>query len=168
MITAKQTLKNPELLIRHRDKFKNIKIFGYPWYRVFRKHPYLYREFSDRFDEMDGEDVSYASRDDPTLALDLKDYLYKMTGWGVARALRATPILVLEFKDHLHRMDGADIGWLEDHRPELSLCLRYRSNPDRVEAAHYILFPHELDNLNKKEKREIGKRIMELLKEEKI
>jgi len=168
MIDWKEALENPELMIKYKDDLKDIKIFDPPWYLVFEGHPCLYREFSDRFDEMDGEDVSYALRDDPTLALDLKDYLYKMDGWGVARALRATPILVPDFKEYLHKMDNFDADGVLEIHPELSLCIKYRDYPDKAEAAYYVLFPHELDNLNKKEKREMGKRIMEILKKEKI
>ena len=142
MITWKEALENPELMIKYKDDLKDVKIFDPPWYLVFEGYPCLYREFSDRFDEMDGEDVSYALRDDPTLVSDLKEYLYKIERWSVT--------------------------WLLRRCPELSLCIKYRDYPDKAEAAYYVLFPHELDNLNKKEKREIGKRIMEFLGEEKI
>ena len=167
MITVKQAMENPELMIKHRDKFKNIEIFKDPWYIVFWKHPYLYREFPDRFDEMDGWDVSRALMMDPTLISDLKDYLYKMDRMDIAYTLRDAPTLVLVLKDYLHKMDRWTTDYLLEGRPGLSLCLKYRYDPDKLEAAYYVGYPHELINLNNEEKREMSKRIMELLREEK-
>jgi hypothetical protein len=141
MITCDEALKNPELMIKYKEDLKNIKIFRDPWYRVFWRYPYLYREFSDRFDEMVGWDVHNALIDDPTLALDLRDYLY-----------------ILE---------EAHSNWVLRHHPELSLCLKYKDHPDRAEVAYYVGYPHALDNLDKEEKREMSKRIIELLREEK-
>ena len=142
MITWEEVLENLELRIKQEEDPVGKRMFGHPWYHVFRNHPHLYREFSDRFDEMDGNDIAFALRDDLTLVLDLKEYLY--------------------------RLDGRELGWLLKYLPEISLCLKYKDNPDKAEAAYYILFPHELDDLNKEEKRKIGRRIIELLKEEKI
>jgi hypothetical protein len=141
MITAKQARETPELMIKHKEDLKNIKIFEVPWYRVFWRYPYLYREFSDRFDEMVGWDVSRALTNDPTLVLDLKNYL--------------------------HKMDKIDIDWVLEDRPEMSLCMKYRDDVDRIDAAYYITFPHELDGLDKEEKRKMGKKIIEFLREEK-
>ena len=141
MITVKQVLVNPEVMIKHKDNLKNIQIFLPPWYGVFRQYPYLYREFSDRFDEMDWLDIACALRDDPTLISDLKNHLCNLNGW--------------------------DIKWLLERCPKLSLCMRYRGDPNKVEAAYYVGYPHELNNLNKEEKREMSKRIMEFLRGEK-
>ena len=140
MITWEEAFENPELMIKYKDKFKNVEIFSYPWYEVFRQYPYLYREFSDRFDELGWLDIACALRDDFTLVLDLKKYL--------------------------HKMSEEYIGLVVDYRPEMSLCMKYREYPDKVEAAYYITFPHEVNNLNNEEKREILKKTMELLKEE--
>ena len=167
MITVKQALKNPELMIKYKDRFKNIKVFKNPWLWVFINHPHLYREFSDRFDEMDGVGVTFALRDDPTLAPDLKDYLYKMSGTDIAATLGDTPTLVLDFKDHLHKIERWNVVGLLEVHPKLSLCMKYRDHPDKIEALHYVGHPHESDNLNKEEKREMGKKIIELLQEEK-
>ena len=141
MISWEKACEEPELMITHKDDLKNEAIFKEPWYGVFRKNPHLYREFSDRFDEMDGIDIACALRDDPTLTPDLKN--------------------------QLHKMDRIDIGWLLGFCPEMSLCMKYKGDPDKFEAAYYVLFPHQLDSLNKEEKREMSKRIMELLGEEK-
>ena len=168
MITPEEARKNPELMIKYKDDLKNIKIFKHPWYWVFEKHPYLYREFSNRFDEMDGWDISHALRATPALIPDFKDYLHKMGGADVSHIVRGGPILVLDLKNHLHKMGGADIGRLLRRRPELSLCIKYKDDPDKAEASYYVAYPHELNNLNKEEKREMSKRIMELLREEKI
>ena len=142
MITAKQAMENPELMIKHKASLKNIKIFKEPWYGVFQKYPYLYREFSDRVDETGGWDISCALRDNPTMILDLKDHLYKL--------------------------DKMNVGWILYYHPELSLCMKYRNDLDKFEAAYYILFPNKLDDLNREEKREMSKRIMEILREEKV
>jgi hypothetical protein len=147
MITVGQAMENPELVIKHKDKFKNIKLFEEPWYVVFQKYPYLYREFPDKFNEMIGSDIACAVGYDPTMILDLKEYLHKMGIWDA--------------------MGRRDIDWVMDHRPEMSLCMKYREYPDKVEAAYYITFPHELNNLNNEEKREMGKKVIEFLKEEK-
>ena len=168
MITSGQAMKNPELMIKYKDRFKNVGIFKDPWRWVFHRHPYLYREFSDRFDEMGGPVVACALRDDPTLISDLKNHLCNLDGWGVFHAVRCDPTLTLIFKYYLHKMGGLASEWLEDHCPELSLCIKYRDDPDKVEAAYYVLFPHKLDDLNNEEKREAGKKIIELLREEKI
>ena len=168
MITVKQVLVNPEVMIKHKDNLKNIQIFLPPWYGVFRQYPYLYREFSDRFDEMDWLDIACALRDDPTLISDLKNHLCNLDGWGVFHAVRCDPTLTLIFKYYLHKMGGLASEWLEDHCPELSLCIKHKDDPDKVEAAYYVLFPHKLDDLNNEEKREAGKKIIELLREEKI
>jgi tRNA-dihydrouridine synthase len=141
MITAKQAMENPELMIKHKASLKDEEIFEEPWCDVFQKYPYLYREFSDRFDEMDGMDIACALGDDPTLVLDLKN--------------------------HLHKMSEEHLNWVLYPHPKLSLCMKYREYPDKAEAAYYITFPHELDNLNDEEKREMSKKIMELLGEEK-
>jgi hypothetical protein len=138
MITYNEALENPELMIKYKDDLKNINIFRYPWRSVFSKHTYLYRKFSDRFDEMHG--------------------------WAIAYALRRDPTLVLDLKNHLHKIHKLNVSWVLQRRPELSLCLKYRGDPDKVEAAYYVGYPHELDNLNNEEKREILKRIIELLK----
>ena len=168
MIAWEKACKDPELMIKHKDDLKDVEIFGDPWYRVFEKYPYLYREFSDRFDEMFGWDIYHALMNDPTLISDLKDYLHKMDGADVGWVVRDDPTLILDLKDYLHKMERWDVvGVLEIH-PELSLCIKYRDYPDKAEAAYYVLFPHELDNLNKKEKREMGKRIIDILREEKI
>ena len=142
MLSIKQAMENPELMIKYKDRFKNVEIFLHPWYVVFRKHPYLYREFSDRFDEMDGSDIACALRDDPTLVLDLRDYL--------------------------HKIGGEDIKWLSWNCPEMSLCMEYRGDLDKVEAAYYITFPRKLDDLNNKEKRKILKKTLGLLRGEKV
>ena len=142
MINWKEVSENPEVMIKHKEDLKNERIFRDPWYHVFDRHPYLYREFSDRFDEMDGTDVAYALRDDPTLVLDLKNLL--------------------------HKVSGGYFKWVLYLRPELSLCIKYKDDPDKVEAAYYIGYPHKLDDLNKEEKREMSERIMELLREEKV
>ena len=168
MITVKQAMENPELMIKHRDKFKNIEIFKDPWYIVFWKHPYLYREFPDRFDEMDGWDVSRALMMDPTLISDLKDYLHKMCGREISHIVRNGPTLILDLKNHLYKMSRQDIDFWLDDSPELSLCIKHKDDPDKVEAAYYILFPDRLISTNKEEKREIAKRIMEILREEKM
>jgi hypothetical protein len=141
MITPGEARENPELMIKYKEDLKNIKIFEAPWYRVFWRYPYLYREFPDRFDEMDGTDISHALRDDPTLVLDLKNYL--------------------------HKMDKIDIDWVLEDRPEMSLCMKYRDDVDRIDTAYYIGYPHKLDGLDKEEKREILKKTMEFLQEEK-
>ena len=141
MITRDEALKNPELMIKHKDDLKDEEIFKNPWYWAFDRYPYLYREFSDRFDEMDGWDISCALVDDSTLVLDLKN--------------------------HLHKINEEHLLWLSKHRPELSLCMKYCNNPDKAEAAYYVLFPHKLNNLNKEEKRKILKKTMEFLQEEK-
>ena len=168
MIEWEEALENPELMIKYKDMFKNTKIFDPPWYEVFEEHPYLYREFSDRFDEMSGWDLACALREDPTLISDLKEYLHKMDGWGVARALRGGPTLVLDLKNHLYKMNIWDIDWLLRGCPELSLCIKYRGSLNGVEVAYYITFPHKLGDLDKEEKRKMSKRIMEILKREKI
>ena len=168
MISWKEALENPELMINHKDDIKDEKIFDFPWYKIFHKYPYLYREFSDRFDEMGGWDVSRALRSDPTLISDLKDYLHKMDGGAVGWVVREVPALVPDLKEYLHKPSKIIVDWLMRFRPELSLCMKYRDNPDKVEAACYVLFPHRLDDLNKEEKREMAKRIIELLKEEKV
>ena len=168
MITPKEAMENPELMIKHKDDLKDVEIFKYPsWYRVFEKYPYLYREFSDRFDEMDGEYMYCALVDDPTLISDLKEYLHKMSGEYVSLALREDPAMILYFKDYLHKMGYMDEDWLVDDRPEMFLCIKYKDNPDKAEAAYYIGYPHKLDDLNDEEEREMGKRITELLEEEK-
>ena len=141
MITVRQALENPELMIRYKEDLKNEEIFKEPWYVVFRKYSYLYGEFSDRFDELDEMDVAFALRDDPTLVLDLKDQLYKLK-------------------------EGY-FNWVLYRCPKLSLCMKYEYYPSRLEAAYYILFPDKLNNLNKEEKRKMSKRIIEILKEEK-
>ena len=168
MITHNEALENPELMIKYKDDLKDVEIFEYPWYGIFRIHPHLYREFSDRFDEMSGWDIACALRDDPTLMSDLKDYLDRMNGADIATALEHDPTLVLDLKEYLHKMGGWTIGRLLGSHPGLSLCLKYLNDPDKVEAAYYILFPHRLGNPNKEEKREIAKRIMEILREEKM
>ena len=168
MITWEEACENPEWMIKHKNDLKNIKIFGYPWYRIFRQYPYLYREFSDRFDEMGGEDIYCALVDDPTLISDLKDYLHKMGGLGVACVLRDAPTLILDLKNQLHKIERWSATWLLRRCPKLSLCLKYLNDPDKVEAAYYIGYPHKLDDLNNEERREMGKRIMELLREEKV
>ena len=168
MITAKHALKNPGLMIKHKDDLKGVEIFNLPWYRVFEKHPYLYREFSDRFDEMDWLDIAYALRSDPTLVLDLKNQISGLSGREISHAVRNNPALVLFLKDYLYKINGREVDfWLSGISPELSLCIKHRNNPDKVEAAYYVLFPHKLNSLNNEEKREIGKRIIELLQEEK-
>ena len=141
MITAKQAMGNPELMIKYKDRFKNIEIFLHPWYHVFMKYPYLYREFSDRYNDMYEWTIAFALGQDPTLVSDLKDYL--------------------------HKIDKKSVDWLLENCPELSLCMKHRDNPDKIETAHYILFPHKLNNLNNEEKREMGKKVIEFLKEEK-
>jgi hypothetical protein len=141
MITWEEACENPEWMIKHKNDLKNIKIFGYPWYRIFRQYPYLYREFSDRFNELSGMEVAYALRLDPTLVLDLKEYL--------------------------HRINGGYFSWVLGVPPKLSLCMKYKDDPDKFEAAYYITFPYELNNLNKEEKREMGKKITGLLEGEK-
>jgi hypothetical protein len=168
MITPKEAMESPELMIKHKDMFKNIKIFRYPWHDVFHRHPHLYREFSDRFDEMTRAGIYIALRDDPTLVSDLKDHLHILIGIDIASAVREVPALVLGLKNYLHKIDEEHLNWLSDYLPGLSLCLKYKDDPDKVEAAYYIGHPHKLDNLNKEEKREIGKKIIEFLKEEKI
>ena len=168
MITVKQAMENPELMIKYKEYLKNVEIFKEPWYDVFWKHPYLYREFSDRFDEMGGEDIYCALVDDPTLISDLKDYLHKMGGLGVACVLRDAPTLILDLKNQLHKIERWSATWLLRRCPKLSLCLKYLNDPDKVEAAYYIGYPHKLDDLNKEEKREMSERIMELLREEKV
>ena len=140
-ITWEEAYENPELMIKYKDYLTDEKIFRYPWFQVFRKHPYLYREFSDRF--------------------------YERNGWAVAYALGGDPALVLDLKNHLHKIHKTDISWVLYHHPKLSLCLKYRDDVDRIDAAYYIGYPHELDGLDKEEKREMGKRIIELLREEK-
>ena len=170
MFIWEEALKNPEIMIKHKDDLKGVEIFLPPWHAIFSRYPYLYREFSDRFDEMDGVSVTFALLADPTLTSDLKDHLHKMSGEDVAAAtLRKGPTLILGLKDHLHKLGDLGIAWLEDHRlhPELSLYLKYKDDPDKIEAAYYVTFPHELDNLNKEEKRKMGKKIIEFLKEEK-
>jgi hypothetical protein len=142
VITWREAYENPELMIKYKDYLIDEKIFMGTWSQVFHRYPYLYREFSDRFYEMRGVDIAHALRDDPTLVSDLKN--------------------------HLHKIHKTSINWALSHRPELSLCMKYRDNPDMAEAAYYIGYPHELDDLNKEEKREMSKRIIELLKEEKI
>ena len=142
MITPGDAFENPELMIKHKDDIKDEAIFDIPWCWVFWKHPYLYGEFSDRFDETARVDIYLALRENPRLVLDFKYYLHKINRWDIA-------------------------GLMEKH-PELSLCLKHKDNPDKIGAAYYILFPDKLNNLNKEEKREMSKRIMELLREEKI
>ena len=142
MITWEEAFENPELMIKYKDDLKDVEIFRDPWYAVFHRHPYLYREFSDRFDEMNEMDTAYAVRDDPTLVLDLKNLLRKVS--------------------------GGYFKWVLQRRPELSLCMKYKDDMDKLEAVYYITFPHELDDLNNEEKREILKKIMELLREEKL
>ena len=168
MITAKQVLKNPGLIIKYKDMFKNVEIFKEPWYWVFEKHPYLYREFSDRLDEVGNWDIRDALGHDPTLALDFKDHLHKLDMTDISHAVRDAPALVLDFKDYLHKLDKIYVSWLLRECPELSLCIKYKDDPNKVEAAYYITFPHELINMNKEEKREMSKRIMELLREERV
>ena len=143
MITWEEAYKNPELMIKHKNDLRDEMIFGSPWSKVFEKYPYLYREFSDRFNELGGVGIACALINDPTLVLDLKDYLY-------------------------NKMSREIVSWVLRYHPKLSLCLEYRDNVDEVEAAYYITFPHKLNNLNNEEKREMGKRIIELLKEERI
>ena len=142
MITVKQAMEDPELMIKYKEELKDIEIFKDPWYAIFRRHPYLYREFSDRFDETDGWDVSCALRDDPAMILDLKN--------------------------HLHKMDRFDTYWLSTNCPNLSLCMKHIDNPDKIETAYYIGYPHELNNLNKEERRKMGKKIIEFLRGEKM
>ena len=168
MITYNEALENPELMIKYKDDLKNIEIFGGPWYWVFWKHPYLYREFLYRCDEMSSVDISCALKYDPTLVSDLEDYLHKMGGINIAYALKHSPTLTPDLKNYLYKMDKTDSGWLLGFCPELSLCIKYKDDPNRIGAACYVTFPHKLDNLNKEEKREMSKRIMELLREEKI
>jgi hypothetical protein len=139
MITPKEAMESPELMIKHKEDLKDERIFDLPWYRVFEKHPYLYREFSDRFDEMWGWDVHVALNSDPTLILDLKEYLYKPSRFNSK--------------------------WTAHCPPELSLCIKYKDDVDKFEAAYYITFPYKLDGLDKEERREMSKRIIELLKE---
>ena len=141
MITAKQATGNPELMIKYKDRLKNIKIFEDPWRWVFINHPHLYREFSDRYDEMNSIDIYIVLEYDSTLVLDLKN--------------------------HLHKVNEDHFGWILLHDPELCLCMKYCNNPNKVEAAYYITFPHRLDDLNKEEKREMAKRIIDILREEK-
>ena len=168
MITHNEALENPELMIKYKDDLKDVEIFEYPWYGIFRIHPHLYREFSDRFDEMTRAGIYIALRDDPTLVSDLKDYLHKLTGANISCALIHNPTLILDLKDYLHKMDGWDVGWVLRCHPEMSLYLKYKDDPDKLEAAYYIAFPHKLDDLNKEEKREISKKIIEFLGKEKI
>ena len=168
MISWKEASKDPELMIKYKDDLKNEVIFREPWHVVFWEHPHLYREFSDRFNEMNGWAITCALGRDPTLISDLKDYLPKMGSLDITHTLRDTPTLILDFKDYLHKMDWMDMMWLLKVHPKLFLCVKYKDNPDKVEAAYYIGHSHELNNLNKKEKREMGKRIMEILKKEKI
>ena len=167
MITWKEAYENPELMIKYKDDLKDVGIFKNPWYAIFRRHPYLYREFSDRFDEMGGWDIRIALGRDPTLVLDLKNHLYKLDRVDMSLILREVPALALDLKDYLHKLNETDDSWLSDYLPGLSLCLKYRDYPDRAEVAYYVGYPHELNNLNKEEKREMGKRIIEFLKEEK-
>ena len=168
MIAVNHALKNPGLMIKHKDDLKDVEIFGYPWYHVFERHPYLYREFSDRFDEMSEWNIFRALTNDPTLILNLKDYLHKMGETDTSLTLREAPALTPGMEEYLHKIDGWAMGHLLGSHPELSLCIKHRNNPDKVEAAYYITFPHELNNINKEEKREMSKRIIELLREEKI
>ena len=112
-------------------------------------------------------DVSFALRDDPTLVSDLKNHLHVLSGWEISRAVRDIPALILGLKNHLHRLSVGYFNWVLRRHPELSLCIKYWEDVDKVEAAYYIGYPHELDNLNKEEKREMSKKIMELLREEK-
>jgi hypothetical protein len=139
MFTWKEARENPELMIKYKDDLKDVEIFKDPWTWVFINHPHLYREFLDRAEEMGEWEIHNALFTDPTLVLDLKEYLY--------------------------RLDEEHANW---NLTEVSLCLKHRDNPDKFEAAYYITFPYKLDNLNNEEKREMGKRIIELLKEEKI
>ena len=168
MITWEEAYENPELMIKHKDNLKNERIFDYPWYPIFHEYLYLYREFSDRFDEMGGRDIACALINDPTLMSDLKDYLDRMNGADIATALEHDPTLVLDLKEYLHKMNGWDVKWLVEFLPEMSLCMKYRGDPNKAEAAYYIGYPHKLDDLNKEEKREMSERIMELLREEKV
>ena len=168
MIAVNHALKNPGLMIKHKDDLKDVEIFGYPWRSVFSKYPYLYREFSDRFDDMHYMNIAYVLGDDPTLFLELKNRISRMCGREISHTVRNSPALVLVLKDYLYKMRGSDIDlWLSGVSPELSLCIKHRNNPDKVEAAYYVLFPHKLNGLDKEEKREMGKRIIELLREEK-
>ena len=141
MIDWEEALENPELMIKHKEDLKNIELFREPWHKIFSRYPYLYREFSDRFNEMGGVGAAYVLVNDPSLVLDLKN--------------------------RLHNIYSETAGWVAGWRPELSLCLKYKDNPDKAEAAYYIGYPHELDNLNKEERREMSKRIIEILREEK-
>jgi hypothetical protein len=168
MITPGEAHKNPELMIKYKDDLKDIRIFDHPWYSIFWRHPYLFREFPDRFDELGGWTISYVLEHDPALVLGLKEYLHRMSEWDIAYTLRKGPALILGLKDHLHILEEVHSNWVLQHRPEVSLCLKHRNNPDKIEAAYYVAYPHELDNLNKEEKREMSERIIELLKEEKI
>ena len=167
MITPEEAYENPELMIKYKDDLKDINIFRHPWYAIFRRYPYLYREFSDRFDELGGVGVSFALMNDLTLISDLKDYLHKMCGWDISNVVRNGPILILDLRDYLHKLDDMEADWLLKGRPEVSLCLKHRNNPDKVEAAYYVPFPRKLDGLDNEEKREMSERIIELLKEEK-
>ena len=90
-----------------------------------------------------------------------------MVGWDVSRALTNDPTLVLDLKNYLHKMDKIDIDWVLEDRPEMSLCMKYRDDVDRIDTAYYIGYPHKLDGLDKEEKREILKKTMEFLQEEK-
>ena len=167
MITWAEAGENPELMIKHKDDLKDVKLFREPWHVVFSKYPHLYREFSDRFDEMNGWAVACALMKDPTLVLDLKNYLHKMGRVDLVSALREVPALAPGMKEYLHKMEWADTKWLLKIHPKLSLCIKYKDNPDKIEAAYYIGYPHKLDGLGKEEKREMSERILELLKEEK-
>ena len=168
MITPEEVYENPELMIKYKDDLKEVKIFKDPWRDVFHKHPYLYREFSDRFDEMDRVGVACAILDDPTLILELKDHLYKLTGKNISYVLKHDPTLVLGLKNYLHKIDEVGVDWLLYFHPNLSLYLKYRDDVDKIEAAYYIRYSQELDDLNKEEKREISKKIIEFLGKEKI
>ena len=168
VISWREALENPELMIKHKDDIKDEVIFKEPWHSVFSKYPYLYRKFSDRFDDMHGWAIACALMKDPTLVSDLKDYLHKMDRTDISLTLGDNPTLIPDLRDYIHKMSGPAIDHLLGRRPELSLCLKYRYDPNRVEAAYYITFPHRLGNPNKEEKREIAKRIMEILREEKM
>ena len=167
MITWKEAFENPELMIKYKEELKDEAIFTRPWCWVFWEYPYLYREFSDRFDKMDGVTIANAVRDDPTLVSDLKDYLHKLNQFNIVYILRDVPALALGLKNQLHKIHKAPADRLSGFRPDLSLCLKYRDDVDKIEAAYYIGHPHELDDLNKEEKREILKKTLGLLRGEK-
>ena len=167
MIDWEEALENPEWMIKYKDYLIDEKIFKDPWCDVFYQYPYLYREFSYRFDEMDGIDIACAIFEDLTMISELKEHLHKLTKDGIAHLVEHIPSLILDLRDYLHKMSEEYVDWLLRRRPELSLCIKYKDDPNKVEAAYYITFPHELINMNKEEKREMGKRIIELLREEK-